>query len=267
MPGIRRAVSEQLVTEVMIRSRRRCCLCVFLDGRDEVRPGQLAHLNHVASDNRRDNLVYLCLEHHDRYDGRTSQSKGLTEGELRHWRDLLEARYADRTPAVKVEHAFRPEPATFSPQAAERPWRFPLWQAVDQLELFAYLAGNGDDGVCLLERIDLPDDRVVIACLQAPGNAGRSITNAAEDIAGQVCARFEISPSQLVWLEHYPSDEPESWERVRFLFSPERGRFHDPVWTPMTADLWSDLGLEPLPRLTLDGLTVPSKLQKLFRGS
>jgi hypothetical protein len=80
-------------TEVLLASGRRCCLCVFLSNRDDVRKGQLAHLNRNATDTRFENLVWLCLEHHDEYDGRTSQLKGLSPGEVRAYRDRL---YAQR---------------------------------------------------------------------------------------------------------------------------------------------------------------------------
>jgi len=74
-------------------SRRRCCLCVFLFNREEVRKGQIAHLNGDASDNDFGNLVWLCLDHHDEYDGRTSQSKGFTRSEVRTYRDQLYERF------------------------------------------------------------------------------------------------------------------------------------------------------------------------------
>jgi hypothetical protein len=37
------------------------------------------------------NLAFLCLRHHDQYDSRTSQSKGLTKDEVRTYRDRLYA--------------------------------------------------------------------------------------------------------------------------------------------------------------------------------
>jgi len=51
--------------------------------------GQIAHLDHNRENNRPDNLAYFCLDHHDQYDSRTSQSKGLTEGEAKHYRQEL----------------------------------------------------------------------------------------------------------------------------------------------------------------------------------
>ncbi len=76
-----------------MRSHRRCCLCVFLEERDETRPGQIAHLNREPSDSRFDNLVFLCLEHHNEYDGRPSQSKAFLPEEVREYRDKLYGRY------------------------------------------------------------------------------------------------------------------------------------------------------------------------------
>jgi len=88
----RRALPTELENRVLIASTRRCCLCVFLDHRDDVRKGQIAHLNHNPNDHRFENLVWLCLDHHDDYDGRPSQSKGLKAGEVRAYRDRLYAR-------------------------------------------------------------------------------------------------------------------------------------------------------------------------------
>jgi len=53
------------------------------------RDGQIAHLDHDRSNNKEDNLVYLCLRHHNMYDSKTSQSKGFTKGEMRHYREEL----------------------------------------------------------------------------------------------------------------------------------------------------------------------------------
>jgi len=104
MPA-RRRISPRVETLVATLSHRRCCLCVFLEGRDEVRKGQIAHLNGDCMDNRLENLAWLCLDHHDDYDSRTSQSKGLTEGELRHWRDQLLRKYEGPDATWTVQNA------------------------------------------------------------------------------------------------------------------------------------------------------------------
>lgn len=250
-------------TAVLTRSRRRCCLCVYLDGNDVVRRGQVAHLNRQRDDHRFENLVWLCLEHHDEYDSRTSQSKGLTEAEVRHHRNrLLErfegtsAHWPDRFADVIV-----PAGDSSSPSPA-RGWRFPLWLVEDTLDLFAYRANQ--DGVCFIERVNLPDGRVVVCCVEAAGNPGSSITNSAERIATQVCDRFDIKLEELVWLEHYPDLAPLEWDRVSFSRTSTGGPLQAPVWTPMTEAMWSDLKLHPKERMERDGMTVRSKLEKRF---
>ena len=37
-----------------------------------------------------ENLAFLCFEHHDEYDSKTSQSKNITPGELKHYKNRLE---------------------------------------------------------------------------------------------------------------------------------------------------------------------------------
>jgi len=54
-----------------------------------VKKGQIAHLDRDPQNNRLDNLAFLCLEHHDQYDTRTSQSKGWTIAEVEQYRALL----------------------------------------------------------------------------------------------------------------------------------------------------------------------------------
>ena len=76
----------QAETRVLLISRRRCCVCFGLRGDAGIKRGQIAHLDGDPSNNSDDNLAFLCLEHHDEYDGRTSQSKGLTIREIKHYR-------------------------------------------------------------------------------------------------------------------------------------------------------------------------------------
>ena len=250
-------------TAVLTRSRRRCCLCVYLDDNDVVRRGQVAHLNRERTDNRFENLVWLCLEHHDEYDSRTSQSKGLTEAEVRHYRDGLLKRFEGRSahwPDRFADVIVQAEDTGSS--SSSEGWRFPLWLVEDTLDLFAYRANQ--DGVCLIELINLPDGRVVVCCVEAAGNPGSSITNSAERIATQVCERFDIKLENLVWLEHYPDLAPLEWDRVTFSRTANEGALEAPVWTPMTNAMWLDLKLSPKEKLERDGMMVRSKLEKLL---
>jgi hypothetical protein len=147
-----------------------------------------------------------------------------------------------------------------------KPWRFPLWQVANEPEFFAYKAGNRADGVCLIERINLPDGRVVIACIQTAGNPGNSITNTVEELCFQVCERFKIPAAKLVWLEHYESNSWDDWSMVTFGQIPPRGPFADPKWVDMTPELWRTLLLRPKRKLAKQryGGDYDSKLRKLF---
>ena len=85
----RTKVPKTTETEVLLKSGRRCCLCYGLHGDSEVKQGQVAHIDKKPNNNDLSNLAFLCLKHHDEYDSKTSQSKGLTELEVRSHRDKL----------------------------------------------------------------------------------------------------------------------------------------------------------------------------------
>jgi hypothetical protein len=85
----RRSVPKTTETAVLAESRRRCCLCVGLNGDVAEKRGQIAHLDGDPANNAEDNLVFLCLDHHDQFDSSTSQSKGLTRGEIVFYRKQL----------------------------------------------------------------------------------------------------------------------------------------------------------------------------------
>ena len=95
----RQQIPADIQNAILLKSRRRRCLCFWLNGQDEVQKGQIAHLDKNPANNVEGNLVFLCLEHHNEYDSTTSVAKGLREGEVRHWRDELyhEMEYRFRT--------------------------------------------------------------------------------------------------------------------------------------------------------------------------
>ena len=85
----RKATSPTVELKVLLKSRRRCALCVGLHRDLEVKRGQIAHIDRNAQHCSVDNLAFLCLAHHDEYDSKTSQSKGITSQELKQYRDQL----------------------------------------------------------------------------------------------------------------------------------------------------------------------------------
>ncbi len=85
----RQPLTKEVETAVLTQSGRRCAFCFGLHGDLIIKQGQIAHIDHNSSNSAEDNLAFLCLDHHDQYDGRTSQSKGLAESELRIYKRLL----------------------------------------------------------------------------------------------------------------------------------------------------------------------------------
>jgi hypothetical protein len=82
-------ISNTTQSQVLSRCARRCCICVALNNDKREKTGQIAHLDQNSANNNIGNLAWLCLEHHDQYDSRTSQSKGLTRQEVKKYRTQL----------------------------------------------------------------------------------------------------------------------------------------------------------------------------------
>ncbi|MTI89565.1 MAG: HNH endonuclease [Balneolaceae bacterium] len=85
----RKKVKQTTQTEILYKSRRRCPICYGLNGDTDIKKGQIAHLDQDSSNNDFDNLAFLCFDHHDEFDGKTSQSKSLQKDEVKKYRDDL----------------------------------------------------------------------------------------------------------------------------------------------------------------------------------
>lgn len=126
----RAPIPQAVQEEVLTKSARRCALCYGLDGSLAQKEGQIAHVDRDHSNAALKNLAFLCLEHHDKYDSRRSQSKGFIPGELLVYRESLLAaisrgdhvqhsapRTPPRPPPEVIEHdraAFRKADALLS---------------------------------------------------------------------------------------------------------------------------------------------------------
>jgi hypothetical protein len=64
-------------------------LCFGLSRDSTIKKGQIAHLNGDPADNGFENLAFLCLPHHEEFDSRSRQAKGITPAELRRYREEL----------------------------------------------------------------------------------------------------------------------------------------------------------------------------------
>jgi hypothetical protein len=101
----RKPIPEETQRNVVLKSRRRCCLCFWLTGKGEVQKGQIAHLDGNNENASEDNLVFLCFDHHDEYDGTPRLAKGLRPGEVKHWRTELYKEMLYRFRSIKTKSA------------------------------------------------------------------------------------------------------------------------------------------------------------------
>jgi len=85
----RKNIPKKTEMKILTQSRRRCCLCFGLYNDTNEKQGQIAHLDKNPANNNTENLAFLCLNHHDKYDGKSSQSKGYTIQEVKEYRDHL----------------------------------------------------------------------------------------------------------------------------------------------------------------------------------
>ncbi len=85
----RKSISTQIQAEILVKSRRRCCICFGLNRNTGLKGGQIAHLDRNSSNNTPENLAFLCFDHHDEYDSITSQRKGFTAIEVKEYRREL----------------------------------------------------------------------------------------------------------------------------------------------------------------------------------
>ena len=91
----RKKVPKDNIISVITQSKRRCCICYGLNRNKDIKKGQISHLDHNPSNYDIDNLAYLCLEHHDEYDGKTSQSKSFQIEEVKKYRKELYDSFSD----------------------------------------------------------------------------------------------------------------------------------------------------------------------------
>jgi len=86
----RRQILAEVLHRVLVRSRRRCCICYGLNRDTAIKAGQVAHIDRDSSNSDEDNLVYLCIPCHDKYDSKSRQSKNFTALEILHFRKELD---------------------------------------------------------------------------------------------------------------------------------------------------------------------------------
>ena len=116
---------------------------------------------------------------------------------------------------------------------------------------FDFKGGWNMPSFCFIRILNpIPPDMKVTVIATDPGDdldVGTSITNAAEDLAMQVCREFNIPPEQLRWIERYV-DKPgwhafkygkgqikERWDAV--AFDREGNHLSNPDWKPLNTKM------------------------------
>ena len=94
--------NNDVETAVLINCGRRCALCVGLNNDHTVKNGQIAHIDRDSSNSSYDNLVFLCIPHHDDYDTVRRQSKNLKPDELRHYKRVVCQRYGPDYSSIRA---------------------------------------------------------------------------------------------------------------------------------------------------------------------
>jgi hypothetical protein len=85
----REPISANTQAIILLKSRRRCCICFGLNRDTSLKQGQIAHLDGDSANSAEDNLAFLCFDHHDQYDSTTRQSKNFTPIEVKNFRAEL----------------------------------------------------------------------------------------------------------------------------------------------------------------------------------
>ena len=92
---------KDVESAVLLKSKRRCCLCFGLNNDDAEKEGQIPTLDGNRSNRKEDNLAFLCVRHHSLLDTKTSQHKGLTQGEVKEYRKKLYAHLEEQERKAK----------------------------------------------------------------------------------------------------------------------------------------------------------------------
>ena len=272
MKKLRNHIPKKLESQILINCKRRCCLCFFLADKKIPVRGQISHINRNPSDNKIDNLVFLCLDHHDEYDSATSQSKGFTEYEIKHYREklykIMETNLPEYLPvSLEQKHIIEPKKThqrIKEFQFLDTPWKI-LELKKDAPELFAYKSPNRWDGICRIQRFDLENGKILFIFEDIEDNPGINTTNNIEFIAIQICESFDVEPNDLILIEHYyvSYHNGDEWNLVEFEEKSLQKGFTNPSWKTMGLNDWNILGYHPRRKrshsITNSSLLIPNK--------
>lgn len=94
---------------------------------------------------------------------------------------------------------------------------------------------------CRVRIYERVDGGFTVLATELADNRGMSITNAAEALASQLLALFQLDPATTRWIEHYTADSyregahKPSFDEVTFTW-PANRQAHSPQWQQLTLE-------------------------------
>lgn len=130
MKKIRIKIPQPTVDRLMFNADHTCCIC-----KQKGRAIQINHIDGDPSNNDYDNLIVLCLEHHETVSRKSRMGKGYSVGELKSYKRHWEYE-------VRKNRGFIPE---------DRPKRKPL-SPIEEIVVEVLSIPDGDKRAC--EKLD-----------------------------------------------------------------------------------------------------------------
>ena len=162
----RKRTAKRTETSILISCRKRCCLCWSWDHDDSQKDGQIDHIDRDPSNASKDNLVYLCLKHHNQYVARQSQARDMTPDKVRRARDeLLQHLDGPRVSSVSITLRLSRDFDGFTDEDGKRVVAFlePLCRPGAKIELVARTQGS----VLLTIKVEVEDALRLMEALDA----------------------------------------------------------------------------------------------------
>lgn len=163
-------------TNVLINSARRCAVCFGISHDLREKLGQVAHLDQDPSNGAKDNLAFLCFDHHSLYDSKTSQHKNYTLAEVKHHRAALYEAIRNKdhvaTSASVSSSSSQPEDARFYDERRALPdtdliksiWQRPHWRIL--IQPVEFLPGQLGNNLAAMGMDEQQDQRRLFATLR-----------------------------------------------------------------------------------------------------
>jgi hypothetical protein len=101
---------------------------------------------------------------------------------------------------------------------------------------------HNDHAHCRVRIYGEKDGPATVVITELPGNTGMSVTNASEEIATRLAARWNLDPATTSWIEHYPPTawreerrQDETFDQITYTWDSVKTA-HAPQWRRLTVE-------------------------------